>query len=474
VTDPVTDDRAVGHRAYAGPPQEPLPAVPLDAARGEIRALTGLRFFAALYVIAFHFQFTRGDAYARILEPFQPLIESGALGVDLFFVLSGFVIAHVYARTLGPGPRARAVGSFLWARFSRIWPVYALVTIGFGLWLLVRAHFDKDGIITVQALQPSLGWRSWVAQLLMVQLWNRPVFHGASFSGPSWSISAEWLAYVAFPVLILFAWRLRHGRPGILAFLALIPLLPQVWIAALPADPPFMWAMRIAGGFSSGVLIWLAVRRIPPSPRVSRVAAGIAVAALVEIGLVLGWSSAVGISLDRNGVRGLAIFAFPVLIGALALSDRGPAAALSHPWAVHGGRISYSLYLIHLPIFELYWTAMANIPAFAPGTALAAFLSPHVLLLPLVAAHILWRFVEEPARRWLRTRDPFRHPAPAPASLHARGRRAGRRLRRSRAGWARWRSTVRSDLTYLADQPVLGCWSDSFTKNLGPDPESTR
>jgi peptidoglycan/LPS O-acetylase OafA/YrhL len=399
--------------ANAGPSEAPLPGTPLDSTRGEIRALTGLRLFAALSVVAYHFQFTRGETYARILEPFQPVIQSGALGVDLFFVLSGFVIAHVYAATLGPGLRPRAAGSFLWARLSRIWPVYALVTVGFGAWLLVRAQVDKDGIITAQVLQPSLGARSWVAQLLMVQLWNRPVVHGASFSGPSWSISAEWLAYLACPVLILIAWRLRDARPPVLAALALIPLLPQLWIAAQPADPPFMWAMRIVGGFTSGVFVWLAVRRIPRDPRVSRIAGAVAAGALVEIAVVLAWSSAIGVGLDRNGVRGLAVFAFPVLIGALALSDRGPAAVLSHPWAVHGGRISYSLYLVHIPIFEFYWTAMADIPALAPGSALAAFLTPHVLLLPLVAAHLVWRFVEEPARLWMRARDPFRRPAPA-------------------------------------------------------------
>lgn len=399
--------------ADAGPSEAPLPGTALDATRGEIRALTGLRLFAALSVVAYHFQFTQGDTYARILEPFQPLIQSGALGVDLFFVLSGFVIAHVYARALGPGLRVRAVGSFLWARISRIWPAYALVTVGFGAWLLVRAHFDKDGIITSQVLQPSLGVRSWVAQLLMVQMWDRPVVHGASFSGPSWSISAEWLAYLAFPVLILIAWRLRKAPPVVLAAFALIPLLPQLWIAAQPADPPFMWAMRIVGGFTSGVFVWLAVRRIPRSPRVSHIAAAVAVAALVEIAVVLAWSSAVGVGLDRNGVRGLAVFAFPILIGALALSDRGPARALSHPWVVHGGRISFSLYLVHIPIFEFYWLAMADIPALAPGSAVAAFITPHVLLLPLVVAHLVWRYVEEPARLWMRARDPFRRPAPA-------------------------------------------------------------
>ena len=64
--------------------------------RGEIRQLTGLRIVAALWVVAFHFMFTPGDAYTELLEPLRPVITTGALGVDLFYVLSGFVITLTY------------------------------------------------------------------------------------------------------------------------------------------------------------------------------------------------------------------------------------------------------------------------------------------------------------------------------------------------------------------------------------------
>ena len=62
---------------------------------------------------------------------------------------------------------------------------------------------------------------------------------------------------------------------------------------------------------------------------------------------------------------------FPLLVGALALADRGPAMVLARPWAVYGGRISYALYLVHIPMFEVYWTALQHVRALGPHTLLA-------------------------------------------------------------------------------------------------------
>lgn len=403
--------------ANAGPSEAPLPGTPLDSTKGEIRALTGLRLFAALWVMLFHFTYNPGDVYTKVWEPVRPLVNMGPMGVDLFFVLSGMVITHTYAARLGPALRLRAAGSFLWARLSRVWPTFAFLTVGFGIWLLLRAYFGVDSMISYQGVQPELGWQSWVAQLLMVQFVTAwPTFNGSCFVAPGWSISAEWLAYLAFPLLIVLVWRLRRLRARVLGVLALVPLLPQAWFAFGHWEPNWYWMVRIGTGFVSGMLVWLAIRRIPRTPQVSRIAAWVAVGALVEIVIVSWWADSIGAELGLARGHALAVLAFPFLIGALALSDRGPAALLGRPWAVHGGRISFSLYLIHFPIFEVYWTATATFAVLAPASPLQSLVTPHVLLLALLAAHLLWRWVEEPARLWLRERDPFRRATPEPAT----------------------------------------------------------
>src|SRR3712207_3565819 len=96
--------------------------------RGEIRALTGLRLVAALWVVAHHYWLLAPDRpWLHDLEPARPLLQTGWLGVDLFFVLSGFVLTHTYVAVLGRRPGLRPAASFYWARLSRIWPTWLVV-----------------------------------------------------------------------------------------------------------------------------------------------------------------------------------------------------------------------------------------------------------------------------------------------------------------------------------------------------------
>jgi peptidoglycan/LPS O-acetylase OafA/YrhL len=398
----------------------PRPPTSLAADPGEIRALTGLRLFAAGWVVLFHFEFTGGHLLARVLAPIYPAVTTGAMGVDLFYVLSGFVIAFTYLGKLGPHWRWRAAGKFVWARVCRIWPVYALVTTLFGGYLAVKMVRLSDATPAYQNVQPTLTVSSWLQQLGMVQIWFRPWHDGASFVGPAWSISAEWLAYVLFPVSALLLYRLRRLPRWLLATFAVLLMLPESVLTLRTGSPyfPFSWAERILAGFTSGVLIYLVVRDIPRTDRVRRVASwlGWLLVAAVVGGLWFGaWLGVAPEGTERGGV---VLVLFPLLVGTLALaggSRFGVARLLSTRWAVHGGRISYSLYLVHVPIFEVYWAVMERIPAFHADTTLATVLTPLVFLSAFGTAHVLFRLVEEPSRRALRrlTSGPRATPPPA-------------------------------------------------------------
>ena len=87
---------------------------------------------------------------------------------------------------------------------------------------------------------------------------------------------------------------------------------------------------------------------------------------------------------------------FPLLVGALALADRGPALVLARPWAVYGGRLSYALYLVHIPMFEVYWTALQHERALGPHTLLAHLTGLGVLVATLVVAAVAYRGSRSP------------------------------------------------------------------------------
>jgi len=381
----------------------------------EIRSLTGLRAVAAAWVVLFHFSFTPGDAWTPYWQFLRPAIGSGTLGVDLFFVLSGFVITLTYLDTVGPRWSVRGSAGFLWARICRVWPVHALVTTVFGAWLLWKSTRVSDGYLAYQAIQPKVDLPHLAEQLLMVQLWHRPTHQGASFVGPAWSLSAEWLAYVVFPVLALVLWRLRNAPVLVTGALAVASLVPFGYLSYSGGvvDFHYAWLLRIGGAFLAGAFTCLTVRRIHWSPRVDGVAALVAGVAVLEILVGLWWAEWRGWGHD-----GVVVVFFPVLIGALALSSRGPSRLLARPAMVHGGKISFALYLVHIPVFEVFWTVMGWSPRLAPGSGLGTLLIPHVLLLVVVLAHLTYRYVEEPARQALRRRGPdARRAVPDPVAV---------------------------------------------------------
>src|SRR5271168_2759781 len=91
---------------------------------GEIKALTGLRIVAAVWVVLFHFRPLLGDAAPGFLDALTPVLNCGAQGVDLFFILSGFVLTWNYPARRGVPGWPRAPLHFLWLGWPGVWPVY--------------------------------------------------------------------------------------------------------------------------------------------------------------------------------------------------------------------------------------------------------------------------------------------------------------------------------------------------------------
>lgn len=368
------------------------------APAGELRPLTGLRIVAALWVVGFHFHFTPLPGVAAVDGVLGPLAGQGALGVDLFFVISGFVIAHTYLDRLGPAFQPAVAARFVWARVCRMWPLYLLVLHVFGLWLLAKLIFGHDRDVAFQAVQPPLTVGEWARQLVGVQMWDHAYLDGASWVGPTWSLSAEWLAYLLFPAAALAFHRLRRLPAPVLVLIAVALMTPIAAAYLLTGSPyyPYSWLVRLLCGFAAGVLISMALRRTHAGVVVRRVASVLAAAlpVVIAVGLVAGeW---VG-----PGRGGAVIALFPLLIGSLALADRGPAMLLAQPLAVYGGRVSYALYLVHIPLLEVYWTALQHVPALAPHTLLAHGAGVATVVAALGVAALAHRFVEEPARRRL-------------------------------------------------------------------------
>lgn len=294
-----------------------------DAAH--IKPLTALRFFAAFWVVLYHY-------WPNLAVGFTPaLAAKGYLGVEAFFVLSGFILCHVYLAGFGEG-RFR-YGDFLWNRLARVYPLHLATLAGVGLMALA-------GTLAGLAVDPNiLSWASLPANVLLVHAWGlAPV---AGWNHASWSISAEWFAYLTFPVFAFLAWRLRE-RPftAVIAALALIAVVYPVFEAIAGfslTEATIRWgALRIVPCFAYGCALHALWRsgRFP-----SRLAApGAAVLALAILAAIAVGAPDLSIVMLLGGL----IF---MLASLASVGSR----FASRKVFVYLGEISYSTYMICIP-----------------------------------------------------------------------------------------------------------------------------
>ena len=127
---------------------------------GEIKALSGLRIVAAVWVVLFHFRPLLAEAAPGFRSAFAPVLDCGAQGVDLFFILSGFVLTWNYLDRMGDSWSWRSTLHFLWLRLSRVWPVYLVTMHLAALWIIFTlnvGHVPSEAAdqLTRDELRPS-------------------------------------------------------------------------------------------------------------------------------------------------------------------------------------------------------------------------------------------------------------------------------------------------------------------------------
>ncbi|MGO4445021.1 acyltransferase family protein [Mycobacterium sp. 2YAF39] len=367
---------------------------------GEIKALSGLRIVAAVWVVLFHFRPLLEQAAPGFRSALAPVLNCGAQGVDLFFILSGFVLTWNYLDRMGESFSWRSTLHFLWLRLSRVWPVYLVTMHLAALWIIFTLNVGH--IPSEAANQLTAG--NYVRQFLLVQLWVAPYFDGTSWDGPAWSISAEWLAYILFGALVLVIFRIaRATRARGLFFLAVAATLPPLVLLMATGlfYTPWSWLPRIIMQFTAGALVCAAVRRLHPSDR-ARTGAG--VASLLIAAAIVG----ILYLLDAHPIptiydsAALVDLLFVPLMLTLAIGAGTLPALLSLRPMVYLGHISFSLYMVH-ELVHTTWNWMVMQFELRLGSDLAGkAVLLGLLAVALIGAVLLYHVVEEPARRWMR------------------------------------------------------------------------
>ena len=364
------------------------------AARPQLAALTTLRFFAALHVVLFHMwvtgELTTGPGLLR------SFVSIGYIGVNFFFVLSGFILVYTYTKPSLDAPR------FWQARFARIYPAYALS-------LVISAPFFFYAVRSLQL--PFYAWSAQhlpvacLATLTLLQAW---IPQGALTWNPvCWSLSVEAFFYLLFPVLLLWCRRRSVGAlPVWIGLCALVSLsLSLLYIGLHPdgidkvnsGETTLLWKNILSFNpvvrlpeFLTGMLAGELFLRA----RVSRAWALPAILGGVLVVITL--TALVGKVPMPLISAGFLSPAFAAIIFGLALRPRWTA-ILEAKWLLLLGEASYSLYLLHSTVMSGVYDRAVLLPHGARAAlAFAAAVG---------AAVLCFMFVERPARDLLKPGD---------------------------------------------------------------------
>jgi len=302
-----------------------------------VPALDGLRGLAVVGVLLFH-----ADA----------LLKGGYLGVDLFFVLSGYLITSILVAEHEQNGKI-ALGRFWVRRARRLLPALLLLMPGIAVYAAYFARPNELATIRADAIA-TLGYvANWRAIFVNKSYWD--LFVAPSPLEHTWSLAIEEQFYVLFPLLAAFALG-RGKRRGL--FLATLGLgvVAAVLLAVL-YDPGhtgrvYMGTDTRASGMLFGAA--LATRLTPTTRLEGRTAKGLGAAAIVAgAGLAIAWCTLPGASpwLYRGGLVATEIGCLVVLAAAVACPASLVARALSIRPLRAIGNVSYGVYLWHWPVF---------------------------------------------------------------------------------------------------------------------------
>ncbi|SMF82067.1 acyltransferase family protein [Pseudobacteriovorax antillogorgiicola] len=323
--------------------------------RNALEAINGLRFFAIIHLITFHFLahhravFKNEGYWAELPSFLLQVITSGATATGLFFILSGFILTYVYA-----SPDLKQIkgskSEFFRNRIARIWPLH--ITI-------------MTGLLIFQGPNAVAGMKQWLINATLLQTFIPTSVD--SWNTPAWAASAMMLFYVLFPILLRFFAK-RSQRSLVLVSLSLIACN---WLLCtgfyhtfegLSADnrrlfiasfyySPVIWLTY----FSLGIITGLRLLRSKQEEKITRwsgLRADLMLLAMLTSFLFIG-------AVPHVYMRHALFMAFQVvLIGALAHEKGALAWLCRRSWVQKLAHASFTMYLLHAPLFTLWTKAL--------------------------------------------------------------------------------------------------------------------
>lgn len=389
-----------------------MPDVVYKQKYDSLNEITALRGIAALLVCLHHYSSMFLPETGKIASQYTDFILNGYMWVDFFFILSGFVLTHVYHQTFTSTLHGMQYRKFMLARFARIYPLHIftlLVLVGVELVELVQyvlqhgvPHlisvwpYGESQLVFTGATDP----REFIKNLFLIHsLTPSPI--ESSWNHPAWSIGTEWIAYFLIPVWIFMLYKrllTSQGLPVLLIMILVFCLGSLCWIGTQTTydlDVSGFWGLFrcICEGIIGICLYVIYIRWRPSGFITGNISLSLLFLAMFSM---MHWNITDTIIL-------------PVIASIILLinSHRGIYhKILTTSGLVYLGVISYSVYMIHIPMVAVINNLSATILGGVPRQSLdlleSVIMMPLVILAVIIASHYSYKYLEVPMRNYIR------------------------------------------------------------------------
>ncbi|MGV0103654.1 acyltransferase [Nostoc sp. DSM 114160] len=368
-----------------------------------IKSLTSLRGIAALVVVVHHFSYYGLPKTGSTLSAYTNFFQNGYLWVDFFFILSGFIMTHVYADTFGLKVSLKNYRSYLFSRFARIYPLHIFI-----IFLFFGLEVVKLLFLNTSAFTGKFNLTALFSNIFLLQAFDLKclplLWCNTYWNEPAWSISVEFLIYCIFPFLLLLLLKNKFKNDLIIYSSTLFCILLLITFTRGNLDTIIGIPSIARCGLECILgIITYKIYHIGNYQKYFNLNF-LAVIAITWIILIMHyyWHH------FRNIHDWLVLPAFSLLILSVSINNKILISKfLNSQLMLYIGTISYSIYMVHWFVQELlksFWLYKFHdvfgkeFTEYQSLTSLGVF-----LMIVLLTASLTYKYVEVPARNYLKS-----------------------------------------------------------------------
>jgi len=360
--------------------------------KDKIHSLTGLRAFAAIWVVIYNMSMFEGvdPGFVRNIDwgIYKYFISYGYTGVDFFFFLSGFVISYIYQDNFTKNIQRDNIIKFYKLRLGRIYPLHFSILI----LIIILANYG------VFPYNLNIKYGPTLLNLTLTDSWG--FYSKGSWNSPAWSLSAEWFIYLLYPFIAFMLIKEESTRyyAKLLATISIIFFIMNLDISnTTDIDDGVGGLVRVTFGFITGCILFNFYRK-KTLQKLPWDLIGILMFAIMLISQIMFFD-------DIMAVNVISYIAITIFLYALVHSKNILKFIFANRISVYLGKISFAIFLLHMPVMKIighnFRAEFLNIVEENNQSDMIFYLLISLAIL-LILSSLCYHLIENPCRNYVK------------------------------------------------------------------------